>query len=171
MASTPSIDHRRREREQKKADKRRAREEAKAEKLAAEKAAAELAAEEAAKQAAAEQDYAAFAGLERSEREMAAFPPFGRLIALRWHGRAEERVEEAALACAERLRADGGDLLGPAPAPLAKHKGFYRRQALLRGTSIQRLQAIVARSLEPKATISQVADVALTVNVDPLTLM
>ena len=38
MASTPSKDHRRREREQKKADKRRAREEAKAEKLAAEKA-------------------------------------------------------------------------------------------------------------------------------------
>ena len=122
-------------------------------------------------QAAAEQDYAAFAGLERSEREMAAFPPFGRLIALRWRGRAEERVEEAALACADRLRADGGDLLGPAPAPLAKLKGFYRWQALLRGTSIQRLQAIVARSLEPMATISQGADVALTVNVDPLTLM
>jgi hypothetical protein len=54
MASTPSKDYRRREREQKKADKRRAREEAKAEKLAAEKAAAELAAEEAAKQAAAD---------------------------------------------------------------------------------------------------------------------
>ena len=38
MAFTPSKDHRRREREQKKADKRRAREEAKAEKLAAQKA-------------------------------------------------------------------------------------------------------------------------------------
>ena len=42
MAFTPSKDHRRREREQKKADKRRARKEAKAEKLAAEKAAAEV---------------------------------------------------------------------------------------------------------------------------------
>ena len=44
MASTPSKDHKRREREQKKIDKRRAREEAKAEKLKAEQAAAEEAA-------------------------------------------------------------------------------------------------------------------------------
>ena len=42
MASTPSKNLRRREREQRKADKRRARKEAKAEKLAAEKAAAEV---------------------------------------------------------------------------------------------------------------------------------
>ena len=47
MAFTPSKDHKRIAREQRKRDKRRVREEAKAEKLAAQKAAAVLAAEEA----------------------------------------------------------------------------------------------------------------------------
>lgn len=50
MASTPSKDYKRQEREQKKRDKRRAREEAKAEKLRAAEEAAKLAAEEAVKE-------------------------------------------------------------------------------------------------------------------------
>jgi len=52
MAFTPSKDHKRREREQKKLDKRLAREDAKAENLAAQQAADEAAAEQAIKQAA-----------------------------------------------------------------------------------------------------------------------
>ena len=81
MAYTPSKDHRRREREQKKADKRRAREEAKAEKLTAEKVAAELAAEEAAKQAAAEKQ----AQLDAEfEAEFAAELVNGPPLAIKW---------------------------------------------------------------------------------------
>lgn len=54
MASTPSKDHKRREREQKKLDKRFAREDAKAEKLEAQQLADQAAAEEAAKMSEAE---------------------------------------------------------------------------------------------------------------------
>jgi hypothetical protein len=55
MAFTPSKDHKRREREQKKLDKRIARDEAKADKIDADRAAEIAAAEQAAKQAEADE--------------------------------------------------------------------------------------------------------------------
>ena len=124
-------------------------------------------------QAAADQDFDAFVELETEERRLAAFPPFGRLIALRWRGRAEEKVEAAAVAGVRCLGAGetGVDLLGPAPAPLARLKGFHRWQALLRGPSIHRLQCCVAHSLDRMREIARGDDVTLTVNVDPLAFM
>ena len=125
-------------------------------------------------QAAADQDFETFVEMEMSERRLAAFPPFGRLIALRWRGSDEEKVAAAAAACVQCLDNAGNhgvDVLGPAPAPLARLRGFYRWQALLRGGSIQRVQLCVAAALARMREISRTGDVALTVNVDPLAFM
>jgi len=122
---------------------------------------------------AARQDFATFVEGELGERREASFPPFGRLVLLRWQGADEGEVESAARRGAtelnQSLSADAV-LLGPAPAPLAQLRGRYRWQALLRGDSAQRLHAIVARAL-PGMRAACTGSVAMTVNVDPLTMM
>ena len=122
---------------------------------------------------ASRQDFAAFVEVELAERRQAGFPPFGRLILLHWRGPDEEEVEKIARQGLEPLRrAASGELvlLGPAPAPLARLRGLYRVQALLRGPSAQVLHATVADFL-PGMRAACPGSVALTVNVDPLTML
>ncbi len=125
-------------------------------------------------QAAAAQQFEAFVDLELSERRQVEFPPFGRLIVFRWRGREEEKVEETArkcTACLDAAKAAGVALLGPAPAPLARLRGYHRWQALMRGTSAQQLHDFTARALPVMQRIARKDKVVLTVNVDPLTMM
>ena len=123
---------------------------------------------------AAEQDFTAFAKRELDERREAGFPPFGRLLVLRWRGEDEEGVERAAREGAFALmRAldPSTVLLGPAPAPLARLRGSYRWQALLRGDSARLLRDLT-RFAWPEMSASALRNgAALTVNVDPLTMM
>ena len=123
--------------------------------------------------AAAEQDFEAFVEPELAERREAGFPPFGRLIVLRWRGQDEDQVEQAAqggTTCLRQLLDADADLLGPAPAPLARLRGFFRWQALLRGRSAQQLHALVSRAMASMRAVCP-GSVTFTVNVDPLTMM
>lgn len=123
---------------------------------------------------AAEQDFTAFAKRELDERREAGFPPFGRLLVLRWRGEDEEGVERAAREGAFALMRSldpSTVLLGPAPAPLARLRGSYRWQALLRGDSARLLRDLT-RFAWPEMSASALRNgAALTVNVDPLTMM
>lgn len=122
---------------------------------------------------ASRQDFAAFVEVELAERRQAGFPPFGRLILLHWRGPDEAEVEKAAQEGLEFLRQAAAPelvLLGPAPAPLARLRGLYRWQALLRGPSAQVLHVAVADSL-PAMRSACPGAVALTINVDPLTML
>jgi primosomal protein N' (replication factor Y) len=125
-------------------------------------------------QAAARQDFDAFAALQLEERQAAGFPPFQRLVLFCWRGVDEEAVETAArqgLNCLERACEGKAQILGPAPAPLARLRGYYRWQALLRGPAVQPLHAAARRALPDMRARARQQSVTMTLNVDPVTMM
>ena len=130
--------------------------------------------DEAVLQAAAQQDFDAFVENELVERRAAGFPPFGRLVVFRWRGDQIAAVERAAHEGVIRLRQackPGVQLLGPAPAPLARLRGRHRWQALLMGPSAQALRQTTSTALTSMRQASSRFDVDLAVVVDPQTTM
>jgi primosomal protein N' (replication factor Y) len=116
-------------------------------------------------QAAAQHDYASFFRQELAHRRELDYPPFSRLVALRYsakdphHCRAEaERLGRWLIAEMERLGMQG-DLIGPAPCFYGRIGGRYRWQ-------------VVVRALDPTPLLR---DVALPwgwrVDVDPVSLL
>jgi len=123
--------------------------------------------------AAAAHDYHGFARSELARREALCFPPYARLCAVRLQGNVEARVQAAAERLAGRARdlqrSRGGevDVLGPAPAPIARLRGKHRFQLLLRARDhgpIHRLcRALFEVPLPP--------GVELSADVDPVGLL
>ncbi len=124
--------------------------------------------------AAANQNYAAFAHNELTQRQQAGFPPFGRLIVFRWRGPCEQTVETGAQQGVNALR-QGLDpealVLGPAPAPLARLRGHYRWQALLRGSSARHLRTMALSALPAMREAAKEHALHFSINIDPLTMM
>ncbi len=123
---------------------------------------------------ASRQDYAAFSERELEERRQSGFPPFGRLMIFRWRGTDEDEVTKAAQQGVAALRR-GLDqhalLLGPGPAPLARLRGHFRWQALLRGESVHLLHQQVAGALPTMRETAKNHATTFAINVDPLTMM
>ncbi|MDA0333706.1 MAG: primosomal protein N' [bacterium] len=125
-------------------------------------------------QAAARQDYLAFSEAELLERRAAGFPPYGRLLILRWRGADEQAVMRVATAGSQLLaRACCSDVtvLGPAPAPLARLRGNYRWQSLLVGTNARDLRATATAALDDLRTAAARHDVDVAAVVDPQSTM
>src|SRR5204862_2562709 len=102
---------------------------------------------------------------------------FARLVNLRLDGPGEAAVERAARALATRSRARArtaglGDdaVLGPAPAPLARVRGRYRWQGLLRSADVRALRGL-ARAARADAAGIRADHVRLLVDVDPYSLL
>ncbi|WP_318258416.1 hypothetical protein [Geobacter anodireducens] len=119
-------------------------------------------------------DMDGFYGAELAFRQETGYPPFAHLAALCLSGTAASAVERTSELLAARLRElrrDGGgrvEILGPAPAPLAKLRGRFRRQILLKAadrTTLHRLVRRVRESFQPPA------GVRLQVDMDPVDLM
>lgn len=74
---------------------------------------------------------------EAYRRRSLGYPPFGDLIRVRLSGKDEEKVLSGAVQLAEHLKHtfkwDQIDILGPAPAPVLRVKGYYRYQVMLKG--------------------------------------
>jgi primosomal protein N' (replication factor Y) len=84
-------------------------------------------------QPAATHDYERFYAEERAQRERLGYPPFGRVALVRVAAPDEDAARAAAAQLAETARADGGpEVLGPAPAPIARLRGQHRFQLLLK---------------------------------------
>jgi primosomal protein N' (replication factor Y) (superfamily II helicase) len=81
-------------------------------------------------------DYAAFYQREIAVRRPLGYPPFSRLVNIRFSGVDEEQVRTAAANAASLLHAAGkGDaveILGPSPAPLVKLRDLTRWQVLMK---------------------------------------
>ena len=82
----------------------------------------------------AEHDYERFYAEEIAHRAGLGYPPLGNLALVRVDGPEEAAVRDAALALARVAReaALGGEVLGPAPAPIARLRGRHRAQLLLK---------------------------------------
>ena len=113
--------------------------------------------------------YESFVEAELQYRAELAYPPYGRLILLRLSGLDQQAVQHTALNLAERLRSHSSEyeILGPAPAAIARVANRYRWQILLKGQSAQSdtpPDLATMRSQLP-------ASVSLTIDVDPLNLL
>ena len=125
-------------------------------------------------------DFKAFYEKESKFRKALGYPPFGRLINLRFSGREKAQVCDttgnvARLAknLAKGIKNTGGpqvEVLGPAPAPRAKIKDRYRWQILLKSSSLSNLRTLCSGLLSRKADMVP-SSVRMEVDVDPYSLL
>jgi primosomal protein N' (replication factor Y) len=125
--------------------------------------------------AAARHDERAFLDHELKERREAGYPPFSRLVALRFSAKDESAVERAAVAAGERLRdGDGAKdivVLGPAPQALARLRGQHRWHLMLKGTSAHTLHDTAAAARLAHEATKAARQVRMIVDVDPVDVL
>lgn len=117
--------------------------------------------------AVAKGDAAKFYEGELAARERFGYPPFRPLVNLIVTGPREDVVRDRADRLAGEL-AGAGEVLGPSPAPIAKIRGRYRWQILVKE---QPENAARRRLAELLTTFKLPRDVKLTVDVDPVDLL
>lgn len=119
-------------------------------------------------------DFAGFYAEEIVFREEAGYPPFAHLACLLFSGNSAAAVENGALEGAKLLQsikksAKGRtEILGPATAPLAKIRGRFRWQILLKSLSRQELHRLLRRF---KEEFSPPSTVRVQVDVDPVDML
>ncbi|WP_373044379.1 primosomal protein N' [Vulgatibacter sp.] len=118
-------------------------------------------------------DFETFAGAELERRRELGYPPFRRMLALRLEGEDGVATERFARRLAEAARkwtqGGGVQVLGPAPAPIAKLRGRMRFQVLVLGDGVRSIQTVARR-------LAEVADqappgVKVALDVDPASML
>ncbi|QQG67024.1 primosomal protein N' [Desulfobulbus oligotrophicus] len=120
------------------------------------------------------QDYQAFFTSETAVRRPLGYPPFSRLVNIRFSGLREKQVEEAARQSASFLRQQHQhgqvEILGPSPSPLPKLKNHIRWQLLLKSPSSPLLHALCEALSSEKKRICP-SSVTMSIDVDPENMM
>ena len=115
----------------------------------------------------AQGDAAKFYEGELGARERFGYPPFRPLVNLIMTGPREDAVRDSADRLASSL-AGAGEVLGPSPAPIARVRGRYRWQLLVKEqpehAARRKLGVLLTEWKLPR-------DVKLTVDVDPVDLL
>ena len=127
--------------------------------------------------AAAGHDFEAFASRELTVRASPRYPPHVGLVNVVVSGTEEQRVAQAAVEVAEWLRgliaarAEGQvEVVGPAPAPLARIKGRWRWHLVLRAED-RRWLGRVARFAARRAPHTGSGPIRVVFDRDPLSLL
>ncbi len=124
--------------------------------------------------AASRHDYTGFAMKEIPLRKAFSYPPFSKMVRLIVRGldEAETRAFTESLAGELKLAIGGRSidarLLGPAPAPIARLRGFYRFHLQLQSTDGNAIRGLV-RDITGQLKTSK--DTQWTVDVDPLGML
>jgi primosomal protein N' (replication factor Y) len=122
-----------------------------------------------------EHDYETFYREELAHRRALGYPPFGRLAHAVFSSPEAEQVEAAAGNLAEALREspvcrDGSvEILGPAPAPIARLRGRYRFQLLLKGSLFRHVRAAAQELQRSSSRVPR--DVRVTIDVQPQNML
>lgn len=120
-------------------------------------------------QALAHQDREAFYMYESMSREIAKFPPFGRLAALILSSKDQTVLNRFSRELALFIpNSDGIEVWGPADAPLTLVRGQWRKRFLVRADRNRDLQAYVSHWL---AAIKRPNAVRLVVDIDPYSFL
>ncbi|MBD1824833.1 primosomal protein N' [Cyanobacteria bacterium FACHB-DQ100] len=117
-------------------------------------------------QAVKRQQYEPFVASELEQRSLLNYPPYGRLVLLRFSGLNASTVQSTAETIADLLLKSDEDyqVLGPAPATIVRIAQRYRWQILLKLTDDRIPDVMELRSHCPST-------VSLTIDVDPMNLM
>ncbi len=119
-------------------------------------------------------DYTAFYDREIATRSPLSYPPFSRLVNIRFSGIKAGQVQTVAETIAGFLQShkEGRqvDFLGPAPAPLEKLKDHTRWQLLLKSRYPAALHALCDALLAEKSKLCPQA-VAMSFDIDPENMM
>jgi primosomal protein N' (replication factor Y) len=110
------------------------------------------------------QQYEPFVASELEQRSTLNYPPYGQLVLFRLSGLNERTVQSTAETIADLLLDSENEVLGPAPATIAKINNRYRWQILLKLKSDRVPDLLELRSHCPST-------VSLTIDVDPMNLM
>jgi primosomal protein N' (replication factor Y) len=115
---------------------------------------------------AAQHDYDGFARGELAQRRELRYPPFSRLLYLGVIGRSRKAALDAAESYAEILRAASvGEVLGPAPYPIARVNNEWRFRVAVKSRTPKPLRAAIRSKVLPPARSGHVT--RLAINVDP----
>jgi primosomal protein N' (replication factor Y) len=116
------------------------------------------------------QDYPAFYERELQFRKAMRYPPIVSLVNTIVRARTFSAAMDDAADVVQKLREeDAGQLrvLGPAPPPLAKLRGEYRAQLLIKGTNRQRMRAALQRATDARPDLQR----RIVVDVDPISVL
>jgi primosomal protein N' (replication factor Y) len=114
-------------------------------------------------------DYEKFYEEEIKSRQELLFPPFVSLVKITLRARNEMNCKKHADQLAAMLKSKIKDLYlaGPAPAPIARVRGYYRWNILIKGKNrsimCEELRKALARYRRPSGTI-------VTIDVDPISM-
>jgi primosomal protein N' (replication factor Y) (superfamily II helicase) len=115
---------------------------------------------------AAQHDYDGFARGELAQRRELRYPPFSRLVYLGVIGRSRKAALDAAESYAELLRkANIGEVLGPAPYPIARVNNEWRFRVAVKSRTPKPLRLTIRTKVLPLARGER--DTRLAINVDP----
>ena len=117
-------------------------------------------------------DYEAFFESEIQFRRTFHYPPVTAMIAILFRGEKLPEVESAALDSGRRLeevirQLQGARIQGPAPAPLARIKGVWRYQILLRSPQ----RAGLRKAVEAVMVGKKWRGVDVAIDVDPINIL
>ncbi|PIO48209.1 MAG: primosomal protein N' [[Chlorobium] sp. 445] len=122
-----------------------------------------------------QQDYQRFFGYEVANRQPLFYPPFSRLVKIEFSGKHESEVSDAACEFSKLLlpllNATHFDVLGPVPAVLAKLKGNFRYQILIKQKNGMRLAKSLYRTLQAEFRKRWGNRVRLDIDVDTQSIM
>ena len=117
------------------------------------------------------QDYPAFYERELQFRRAMRYPPLVSLVNTIVRGRTFPAAIDDAADIAQKLRAAarGGDLhvLGPAPPPIARLRGEYRAQLLIKGVNRKRIREALQAALKTRPDLQK----RVIVDVDPISVL
>lgn len=122
-------------------------------------------------QFAAEHDYLGFAKQELKHREGRQMPPQSDLLRIILRGTDEKLLELSAIQMGDILREQASELdhsyriLGPGPAPLSRHKDYYRYHILISGQSHAELCELIRCC---KKKMNKLPHIEYALDVDPL---
>ncbi|MEZ4301248.1 MAG: primosomal protein N' [Polyangiaceae bacterium] len=131
--------------------------------------------EQSAVECAARHDVPGFLARETADRREVGYPPFSRLVLLRVEAIDEDVASEAADQLAYEARRtkpviDGlVEVLGPAPAPIARLRGRFRFRVMLRAKDRAPLRATTAHVARVMDTLPDA--VRALVDVDPVSML
>ena len=123
---------------------------------------------------AADQDFKGFFEEEILMRQMMGYPPFSAFFSILIVGEEKNAVEVAAQKLAAKLaKADGegiATILGPVPAALAKFRGEYRWQLIIKAAEEEALRELVLPVVESMKK-DRKSDVRYQVSLNPVNIV